>query len=115
MRNAQAVNESEKIRPDVPLLDGMPRDEDGPVFSSPWEAKIFALVYGLCEQGRYEWKDFQNHLIAEIAAGDARAQEAGEKPPAYYDSFLAAGISLLAELNLVDPREIDALTAALCH
>ena len=109
------MNESEKMAPDAPLLDGMPRDEDGPVFRSPWEAKIFALIYGFCEQGRYEWKEFQNHLIAEIAADEARAQEAGEEPPAYYDSFLGAAIKLLAELEMIDAAELETRTADLRH
>ena len=107
------MSESEKIQPDVPLLAGMPRDQDGPVFRSPWEAKIFALVYGLCEQGRYKWKDFQNHLIAEIAAGEAEASRSGDEPPDYYDSFMAAGIKLLTELKLIDPDELETRFAAL--
>lgn len=109
------MTERENSAPKVPLLDGMPRDDDGPVFRSPWEAKIFALIYGLCEQGRYEWKDFQNYLIGEIAADEARARKAGEEPSAYYDSFLAAGIKLLAELEMIDAVELETRTADLRH
>ena len=101
--------------PDAPLLEGMPRDEDGPVFRSPWEAKLFALIYSLCEQGRYKWKDFQDHLIAEIAADEPRARHVDEEPPAYYDSFLAAGIKLLAELEMIDAAELETRTAELRH
>ena len=64
-------------KPDIPCLDGMPQDEDGPVFSAPWEAKVFAMVYGLCEQGRYEWNDVQTYLVDEISAGEARARDSG--------------------------------------
>ena len=55
------------------------------------------MAVSLCEQGFYQWDEFRDHLIAEIAAGE---QAAGPNPypeelPSYYQSWLAALEKLL--------------------
>ncbi len=99
--------------PELEGVASLPRDEEGPVFSAPWEARTFALVLSLCEQGYYQWRDFQKHLIAEIAEGEARAKAQGTKPPPYYESFQAAALRLFSEKSILMPEEFDAKIAEL--
>lgn len=104
------------LKESVPELEGVaaiPRDEEGPVFAAPWEARTFALVRSLCEQGHYRWKDFQKHLIVQIAEDEAGAREAGAKPPPYYESFQAAALKLFAEATILDPEDVKAKIAEL--
>ena len=46
---------------DTPILINdlptFPRDEDGPVFKEPWEAKAFALAVNLSEAGYFSWAE----------------------------------------------------------
>ena len=48
-----------------------PTVDDAPVFAEPWQARAFAVVVKLCQDGHAEWDDFQRRLIAEIGAADA--------------------------------------------
>jgi len=54
--------------PEDAALPGLPMDDDQPVFASPWEAQIFALVVGLHQQGCFSWPEWAECLSAEIAA-----------------------------------------------
>ena len=48
-------------------LPPIPRDEEGPVFSEPWQAQAFALAVRLSEQGHFTWKgDFSAHNIKQL-------------------------------------------------
>jgi len=46
----------------------LPRQSGELLFQDPWEGCVFALAVALCEHGFYAWSEFQNHLIAAIAA-----------------------------------------------
>ena len=39
-------------------VPGVPRDEDGPVFREPWEARAFAMALALHEAGVFTWKEW---------------------------------------------------------
>ena len=107
---------SRRPRPPLPNLEGraaIPRDTEGPVFAAPWEAKAFALAVGLCEQGRYSWREFQHHLIEQIGADEKAARAERVAPPGYYHSFLAAALKLYAQKELLAPAEIEAKIAAI--
>ena len=54
-------------------VPGVPRDEDGPVFREPWEARAFAMALALHEAGVFTWKEWAETLGAQIK----RAQAAG--------------------------------------
>jgi nitrile hydratase accessory protein len=83
------------------LLKGAPRGDDGPRFEAPWQARAFAAVVALAEAGRFEWAEFQQALIAEVAAGDG-------DPGHYYEHWLAAAEKLLAAKGLVVPAALQA-------
>ncbi len=83
----------------------LPRRSGELVFHAPWERKAFALAVSLCEEGYYQWDEFRDHLIAEIAAAE-RAAGSDASPaalPSYYESWLAALEKLLDEKGIVAP------------
>ena len=75
-------------------VPGIPRDEDGPVFREPWEARAFAMALSLHERGVFTWKEWAETLGAEIK----RAQAAGDPDTGetYYRHWLATLETLVA-------------------
>jgi nitrile hydratase accessory protein len=80
----------------------MPRKNGELVFAAPWEGRAFGLAVALSEQGRYAWEEFRRRLIAQIGAAGAAADGSG-----YYERWLAAFESLLAEKGLLTAEEIE--------
>jgi nitrile hydratase accessory protein len=80
----------------------LPRSSGELVFHDPWERRAFAMAVSLCEQGLYQWDEFRDHLIAEIAAGEQGAGPDAhpEDLPSYYQSWLAALEKLLAKKGI---------------
>ena len=82
-------------------LPALPRDEEGPVFREPWEARSFALAVRLSEAGYFSWSEWAAALSAEIrtakVAGDA---DLGDS---YYHHWLHALERLCAQKGLVMP------------
>jgi nitrile hydratase accessory protein len=70
----------------LPEHPGLPRDDAGPVFKEPWEAKAFALTLRLHERGLFTWPEWADAL----ARGDA---DLGDT---YYQHWLRALESLVA-------------------
>lgn len=65
----------------------LPKDEEGPVFSEPWQAQAFAMAVKLNEAGVFSWSEWAETLGAELRAEPRRP---------YYESWLAA-LEKLAE------------------
>lgn len=80
-------------------LPALPRDQAGPVFSQPWEAKAFALAIRLSEAGFFTWPEWVGALSREIAT----AQERGDPDlgDTYYQHWLKALESICAAKGLV--------------
>jgi nitrile hydratase accessory protein len=81
---------------DLPLL---PRDDDGPAFTEPWQAQAFAVAVELIDAGtltREEW-------AARLGAVLKEAEESGRYDTAerYYDHWLTALERVVVEKNLV--------------
>lgn len=53
-------------QPDTP-----PRANGSLCFHQPWERQAFGLAVALARDGHFEWEDFRQALIAEIAAWEA--------------------------------------------
>ena len=70
-----------------------------PVFAAPWEAQAFAMAVALQDAGRFSAAEWAAALGAQIAAGDPDAS--------YYDHWLAALETLLADKHLADPATIQ--------
>jgi len=84
---------------DALSLPGLPRDDGGPVFRAPWEAQAFALTLSLFERGCFTWKEWTEHLSAEIAA--ARERGDADDGSRYYEYWLAALEKLATAKGLI--------------
>ncbi len=78
-------------------VDSIPRDEDGPIFSEPWQAQAFAMAVSLNQQGLFTWSEWVEQFSLEIADdGDPRA---------YYINWLTALEKLLNSKHIIDEKE----------
>ena len=69
-------------------LPALPRDEQGPIFKEPWEAKAFAMVIRLHELRLFSWAEWADTLAHEIHA--ARARGDADLGDTYYQHWLRA-------------------------
>jgi len=86
------------------LLPALPVDDDGPVFAEPWQAQAFSIVIELHRAGHFSWKEWAEHLSAEIAAAQARGDP--DRGDTYYHHWLAALEKLVAEKQLASTSEL---------
>ena len=96
-------------------VTSLPRKSGELVFHDPWERRVFSLAVALCEQGVYQWDDFRDRLITEIAAAERieGAQDVPSPHPGYYEHWLAAFEKLLIEKGICMPEQINAIPAGL--
>ena len=75
-------------------LPDLPRDDEGPVFREPWEARAFAVALALHQRGVFTWPEWAAALAAQIK----RAQAAGDADSGdtYYKHWLATLETLVA-------------------
>ena len=75
-------------------IQGIPRDDAGPVFREPWEAQAFAMALALHERGLFSWTEWASALADQIK----RAQAAGDPDTGetYYRHWLATLEHLVA-------------------
>lgn len=87
--------------PDLSSLGRIPRDNEGPVFSEPWQAEAFALAVRLSAEGYFTWDEWASTLSEEIT----RAQQAGDPDlgDTYYNHWVAALERLCSAKGLVGP------------
>jgi nitrile hydratase accessory protein len=83
---------------------GFPRDEQGPVFREPWEAKAFAMVLRLHEQGLFSWAEWADALAHEIHA--ARAAGDADLGDTYYQHWLRALEAIVARKGATSADEL---------
>jgi cobaltochelatase CobN len=83
----------------------LPRKNGELVFEEPWQGRAFGMAVALHEQGIYEWEEFRQALIAQVAAAEARGG-----PFAYYEVWLATFEELLAKKGLVTREEVEETT-----
>jgi nitrile hydratase accessory protein len=83
----------------------LPRKNGELVFDEPWQGRAFGMAVALHEQGRYDWEEFRQTLIAQITAAEARGG-----PFAYYEIWLATFEELLAKKGLLSPEEVEETT-----
>jgi nitrile hydratase accessory protein len=96
-----------------PLLLELPhqeqiRPDDGEVaFDTAWEIRAFALALAAHQGGQFDWGQFQRALVAAIRTWEESGT--GEEWR-YYDRWLEALETLLAERGLLDPAALDERT-----
>lgn len=91
---------------DLSLLPALPVDDQGPVFVEPWQAQAFAMTLELHRAGHFSWKEWAEHLSAEIAAAQAHGDP--DRGDTYYHHWLAALERLVAEKHLATATELAA-------
>jgi nitrile hydratase accessory protein len=91
----------------------IPHNDNGPVFSEPWEAEAFALAVSLNERGVFTWSEWAQILGDEIK----KAQAAGDPDTGetYYHHWLATLERVLAEKGLTDPAQLARTRDAWAH
>ncbi len=83
-----------------PLDDeSLPRDNGELVFEAPWQARALAIAVALVEKLDLPWDTFRQRLIDAIA-------EDPQRP--YYESWGSALESMVVELELTTPSDLDA-------
>jgi len=93
MKNQSAPN----IRSALSTIQSIPRDNDEPVFSQPWQAQAFAMAVSLNEQGVFTWSEWAQMFSSEIG-------EDGD-PQSYYLNWMNALETLLNDKGIVFDRE----------
>ena len=89
-----------------------PRRNGELVFDALWESRVFGMTMTLYERGAFEWNDFRDRLIAAIAAWE-RTHERDDPSYRYWDCWLAAFESLVADEGLCPPAALDVRVAEL--
>ena len=94
---------------EIPHFDAL-RNENGPVFAEPWQARAFALVVKLVAQGHFTWQEWTQALIVEVQ----HASERGEPDDGsrYYHYWLAALEHLVTAKGLANVAELSERTHA---
>jgi nitrile hydratase accessory protein len=89
---------------DLTALSRLPRDEEGPVFSEPWQAQAFALAVRLSAQGHFTWMEWSAALADELKASAARGEP--DDGSHYYHCWLTALEHLVVAKGLSDPAAL---------
>lgn len=78
-------------------LPGLPRDDNGPIFTEEWQVRAFALAVSLVEGGHCTCLEWSVALSEQIGAtGDARVYN----PDEYYRYWIEALERLLIRKGL---------------
>jgi len=81
-----------------------PRANGELVFHALWESRIFGLTMALYDQGRFEWDEFRDRLIAAIAEAESRLGP--DDSFHYYACWLEALQGLLATKGICAPNAL---------
>jgi nitrile hydratase accessory protein len=88
-----------------------PRRNGELVFEHVWESRVFGMTMTLYERGAFAWDDFRDRLIAAIAAWE-RAHDPDDTSYRYWECWLRAFETLLADTGLCAPAALDARVTA---
>jgi nitrile hydratase accessory protein len=67
-------------------LPSQPIEENEPVFQAPWEARAFAMVNHLATSQHFNWSEWTDYLVQEIAA----TEQAAPGSKTYYENWMDA-------------------------
>lgn len=93
----------------MPVPPRLPLDKDGgPVFTAPWEARVFAMTLQAHEAGVFSWSEWAEALGEELALdGDGSGETSG-----YYDHWINAFEKLLSAKGVAASGQLSALKSA---
>lgn len=92
-----------------PLLSKpLPVCVDGDMkFAEPWEAKAFAIIVKLAQEGHFSWAEWVECFSKEVAAASA-VEAAGGNPKTYYEQWLDAAETLLVDKGVTSRQQLVA-------
>ena len=97
----------------VEALPGIPRDNNGPVFREPWEARAFAMAVSAHARGLFEWSEWAATLADEIIRAQAKGDpDTGET---YYQHWLAALERIVTTKRVTTPETLERTRVAWDH
>jgi nitrile hydratase accessory protein len=79
----------------------LPRKSGEIVFHDDWERRAFAMAVALAEDGKYEWREFQQELINAIA--ESESEDPMQPGRGYFESWLESLEVLLNKKEIVKP------------
>ena len=91
----------EKLITEMEDAAALPRENGELLFDAPWEGRAFGLAVALNHAGQYEWGEFHQRFVDEIAKAEAR-----ETASTYYERWLTSLEHLLTEKGFVTPGEL---------
>ncbi|MBB5052260.1 nitrile hydratase accessory protein [Afipia massiliensis] len=94
-------------------VPGIPRDDEGPVFREPWEARAFAMALALHARGLFTWTEWADALAQQIKL--AQAEGDADTGETYYNHWLATLEKLVAAKNIAPASELDRYRDAWDH
>jgi cobaltochelatase CobN len=80
----------------------LPRRNGELVFDEPWHGRVFGMAVALHEEGVYDWEEFRQALIRQVAVAEARGGAF-----VYYEVWLTTFEELLAGRGIVRREELD--------
>lgn len=89
-----------------------PRCNGTLAFSQTWERRAFGLALALSKEGYFEWERFRQALIESIENWERR-HALNDPSWNYYQRWLEALETVVAETGILDPAVLQALTASL--
>jgi nitrile hydratase accessory protein len=81
------------------------------IFEAPWEGRVFGMAYALAGAGLFDWDEFRDCLIDEIATHES--DPGGSYP--YYQYFQRALERLLASRGVITDELLMARSALLAE
>jgi len=99
------------MQPDRQIADmvgasSLPRKNGELVFDAAWEARIFGMTISMHERQLFDWNEFRDELIEEIATADRENSDS-----TYYERWLEAFEHLLVEKGLLTHEELTSRLA----
>lgn len=85
--------------------DAPPRTNGTLQFSSAWERRAFGLALALSKDGHYEWEQFRQRLIDQIALWE-KAHDLGDRSWDYYQQWLGALERVVLDTGLLDSAQL---------
>ncbi len=102
--NIEALKDTKQLLASVPSI---PTDDEGPVFSEPWQAEVFAMTLMLHEKKLFSWHEWADQLSRSIS----HAQQSGDPDlgNTYYLHWLDALESLVNKKKISHPGQLAEL------
>lgn len=90
-----------------------PRANGELVFTAPWQSRMFGTTMRLFEAERFEWDQFRDLLISNIAAHERELGQNNTEDYDYWGCWQRSLEQLLVDLGLVSVTEITETSAVL--